>query len=606
MAQVIAFNLKKEEYVSIAEKALSDGDAEKSVSFINRALDVDPDYVKARLMLARVYSGLGAQALSNAVLFKTLGAHPGGDSEDRIFYNLAMNYLDLGQSDVAAYYLRDFGDDYDIEYIEEERNADDGFHVVYPRGEDYYEMLIERAYSLVREKRFDEAIEILKDVDPRSKSADAANHVVLVCYMMKNDLDRVIDSAKEMLRANPDSLAVKCTLATAYMMEEKQSDAYAVMDDILTKDYTRLEDILLLLPILVNLEMHPQVVKYTNRVLENLKLQPNTMIWLSQGLYNIGQRKEARRVMNRVKNIYGEYTSADYFLKLYDTNPPQIEYSMTLPYAERLNRYKTAENYLRMQTHDFARALANDPELKKLIKWVFEDGNEKLEFMFIARLDSVKNAWVDSFYRELLIKPDLSFELMSRLLSSLLDNGFILETAVVAQDRYKKIFICLPEAYYKLPHIFKDAVGYSVCDIIFTDEEPDFYLERLRWVVDSIARLDENGKLKFKRPQIEKVSRLRSMRTLVGVLLSKVYDDDENPRLSSINRYGLNERTFDKYSDIVFGSGDETKEFDEEYAKYKEDEVKNFTDGFDDFPDGFDPDFDPDFDGGDDDDDDDE
>ena len=53
-------------------------------------------------------------------------------------------------------------------------------------------MLISKAYELVRERKLDEAIALMDEVDPRSKSKNAANHIVLVCLMMKNDIDSVI------------------------------------------------------------------------------------------------------------------------------------------------------------------------------------------------------------------------------------------------------------------------------------------------------------------------------------------------------------------------------------------------------------------------------
>ena len=48
------------------------------------------------------------------------------------------------------------------------------------------------------------------------------------------------------------------------------------------------------------------------------------------------------------------------------------------------------------------------------------------------------------------------------------------------------------------------------------------------------------------------------MRTLVGVLLAKVYEEDDplNMRLLTIERYSLNTATFDKYYKIVFGEED--------------------------------------------------
>ena len=568
MAQIIGFNLSKEDYFNLADDAFSKGDSEKSIVNLNKALNVDDRFFEASLALATVYSSLGVWDLSNATLYKTLSKHPDKDTRDRIFYQLAMNFMDVNQPEVAEYYLQDIAEAYDIQMPEGDGNAtngiEGGFHVVYPKGEDYYEMLIERAYELVRARKFDDAIALMDEVDAHSKSKNAANHIVLVCLMMKNDIDSVIANAQKMLAENGDSLAVKCTLATAYLMEEKVQEAYEVLDEILQKDYKSMEDILMILPLLVNMDMHAEVVKYTRRVLENLDLQPNTMIWLSQGLYNLGQRDEARKVMVKVRNIFGEYSPADYFLELYKTEPEKVAYSMNLPYVERVRRYKVLDTVIKLSPVDLATVLdINDDDamqIKKLIEWAFRDDNENLKFLILDKLALVDCEWVDDFIREQLISVDLSFELMSRLLFCLVHektNKFCLNFDVVAQDRFKSIRYVLPGAYYKMPNVLRNAVSYCISDIVFTDEEPNVYLAKLTEIVNKIVRL-EDGKAKYTNPRYAKISTMKSMRTLVGVLLAKVYEEDDplNMRLLTIERYSLNTATFDKYYKIVFGEED--------------------------------------------------
>lgn len=568
MAQIIGFNLSKEDYFNLADDAFSKGDSEKSIVNLNKALNVDDRFFEASLALATVYSSLGVWDLSNATLYKTLSKHPDKDTRDRIFYQLAMNFMDVNQPEVAEYYLQDIAEAYDIQMPEGDGNAtngiEGGFHVVYPKGEDYYEMLIERAYELVRARKFDDAIALMDEVDARSKSKNAANHIVLVCLMMKNDIDSVIANAQKMLAENGDSLAVKCTLATAYLMEEKVQEAYEVLDEILQKDYKSMEDILMILPLLVNMDMHAEVVKYTRRVLESLDLQPNTMIWLSQGLYNLGQRDEARKVMVKVRNIFGEYSPADYFLELYKTEPEKVAYSMNLPYVERVRRYKVLDTVIKLSPVDLATVLdINDDDamqIKKLIEWAFRDDNENLKFLILDKLALVDCEWVDDFIREQLISVDLSFELMSRLLFCLVNektNKFCLNFDVVAQDRFKSIRYVLPGAYYKMPNVLRNAVSYCISDIVFTDEEPNVYLAKLTEIVNKIVRL-EDGKAKYTNPRYAKISTMKSMRTLVGVLLAKVYEEDDplNMRLLTIERYSLNTATFDKYYKIVFGEED--------------------------------------------------
>ena len=568
MAQIIGFNLSKEDYFNLADDAFSKGDSEKSIVNLNKALNVDDRFFEASLALATVYSSLGVWDLSNATLYKTLSKHPDKDTRDRIFYQLAMNFMDVNQPEVAEYYLQDIAEAYDIQMPEGDGNAtngiEGGFHVVYPKGEDYYEMLIERAYELVRARKFDDAIALMDEVDARSKSKNAANHIVLVCLMMKNDIDSVIANAQKMLAENGDSLAVKCTLATAYLMEEKVQEAYAVLDEILQKDYKSMEDILMILPLLVNMDMHAEVVKYTRRVLESLDLQPNTMIWLSQGLYNLGQRDEARKVMVKVRNIFGEYSPADYFLELYKTEPEKVAYSMNLPYVERVRRYKVLDTVIKLSPVDLATVLDikddDAMQIKKLIEWAFRDDNENLKFLILDKLALVDCEWVDDFIREQLISVDLSFELMSRLLFCLVNektNKFCLNFDVVAQDRFKSIRYVLPGAYYKMPNVLRNAVSYCISDIVFTDEEPNVYLAKLTEIVNKIVRL-EDGKAKYTNPRYAKISTMKSMRTLVGVLLAKVYEEDDplNMRLLTIERYSLNTATFDKYYKIVFGEED--------------------------------------------------
>lgn len=439
---------------------------------------------------------------------------------------------------------------------------DEGFRVVYPKGEDYYEMLISKAYELVRERKLDEAIALMDEIDPRSKSKAAANHIVLVCLMMKNDIDSVIANAQKMLAEDGDNLAVKCTLATAFLMENKMAEAYAVLDQILEKDYTNMEEILMILPILVNMEMHAQVVKYTRRVLEKLDLQPNTMIWLSQALYNLDQKEEARKVMLKVRTIFGEYSPADYFLQLYKQNPDKVAYSMNLPYVEKIARYKDLDKFLKMSPFELQLVIFDHDEqsahMKKLIEWAFTDDNENLKLLLVDKLALVNSQWVSDFLRRQLISTDLSFDLMSRLLFCLVqENTVRFKFDVVAQDRFKSIDMVFPNAFHKLGGILHGAVAYCVSDIVFTDEEPNMYLATLTNIVNSIVTLDESGKLKYSKPAYKRIANMRSVRTLIGVLLCKVYEDDaDDMREQTIERYNLNEKTFDKYYKMIFGEDD--------------------------------------------------
>ena len=557
MANIVDLKLTQNEYAALADKKILSGDTEGAIKYLKKALSVDDSCVEAEIKLANIYADLGAHQISNAVFYRALVSKPTPEQEDRIFYKLAHNFLDLGMLEVVAYYMRYFGDDFDPSVLENKEEKFNPFHLVSKTPDQYYEHLIEKAYQRIQERDFDGAIAIAEKIDKDSKAGDAANHITLVSYMMKNDVDRVIYEAKHMLEKE-DSLSVRSTLATALMIEERNTEAYDVVEEILKKDYNRLEEILIILPLLVSLNMHSHVIIYTRKALKHMPLQPNGLIWLSQALYNVGQKSEAKRIMHTVLDVYGDYAPADFYLDLYETNPIEVEYvqmmpNLKVPHTERFRRYKLIEEYSKLSDGDFDNALEYNEDLQRLIRWAFVDGNEKVTNLLLQRMSFAESKWLEGFYRQVLISPGLSFDAMSQILAYLLDGGYDLDFSVVTQDRFKDISLRLPEAFYNLPKVLREAVGYSLCDIIYTDEDPNTYINRLCDAVDNIVGLDSEGNVIYFIKKPEKLIRLRSAQTLAGVLLAYVYYDEDNPRIDSINRYDLNEKTFDKYYKILFG-----------------------------------------------------
>ena len=557
MANIVDLKLTQNEYVALADKKILSGDTEGAIKYLKKALSVDDSCVEAEIKLANIYADLGAHQISNAVFYRALVSKPTPEQEDRIFYKLAHNFLDLGMLEVVAYYMRYFGDDFDPSVLEDKEEKFNPFHLVSKTPDQYYEHLIEKAYQRIQERDFDGAIAIAEKIDKDSKAGDAANHITLVAYMMKNDVDRVIYEAKRMLEKE-DSLSVRSTLATALMIEERNTEAYDVVEEILKKDYNRLEEILIILPLLVSLNMHSHVIIYTRKALKHMPLQPNGLIWLSQALYNVGQKSEAKRIMHTVLDVYGDYAPADFYLDLYETNPIEVEYvqmmpNLKVPHTERFRRYKLIEEYSKLADGDFDNALEYNEDLQRLVRWAFVDGNEKVTNLLLQRMSFAESKWLEGFYRQVLISPGLSFDTMSQILAYLLDGGYDLDFSVVTQDRFKDISLRLPEAFYNLPKVLREAVGYSLCDIIYTDEDPNTYINRLCDAVDNIVGLDSEGNVIYFIKKPEKLIRLRSAQTLAGVLLAHVYYDEDNPRIDSINRYDLNEKTFDKYYKILFG-----------------------------------------------------
>ena len=97
MANIVKMQLSKDELLSLAERKLLSGDTEGAINYLNKALAEDDSFVEAQVKLASIYATLGAHQISNAVYYRALVSNPTPEQEDRIFYSLAQNFLELGQ-----------------------------------------------------------------------------------------------------------------------------------------------------------------------------------------------------------------------------------------------------------------------------------------------------------------------------------------------------------------------------------------------------------------------------------------------------------------------------------------------------------------------------
>ena len=170
--------------------------------------------------------------------------------------------------------------------------------------------------------------------------------------------------------------------------------------------------------------------------------------------------------------------------------------------------------------------------------------------MCLAR---VRNRSVEKLFRERLIGGDVSFDAMAIMLDYLLGGGISMEFDIVTQNRYKPVDFILPRTFHALPKHLRRAVYRSTCDIVYTDEDPTTYLERLATIVNDMTATDADGELVWKCKNGRKIGMLRSEETMVGVLLARVYFDDPDPDEDAMGRYDLNERTYYKYKKIFFG-----------------------------------------------------
>ena len=566
MAKILDFNLSTKQLVDLALEKYKKGDIIGSARYARSALKQNKRSAIAYGVLGCLFCDENEIELANKLLFK--GLHESKDYENtHLRRQLALNFLHLDMPEVAMYYTDDR--EMDIldtldSILDEDKESVPELYLSYPPTDEYYERLVTKAYELASGGDLASALDIVDGI-PREYD-DLTSKSKLVIYSMANDVDAIIAFSERMVAEGRDNLAVRCTLASAYLMKNREEEALEIATPILEKAGDDIEEMFMVLPIAVSLNMHGDIIKIIKTINDRPKFRSSRrlMIWYAQALYNIGQPEAARAIMSDLNEFYGEEAPAFYYLKEFAKNPEKVDYSLTLPQSGCMHNMNVLREIMLMSDDELAKFdkahQAVGDNLDYYVHWALVSGNKSLQNALLSRLVFYKRA--GEIMQNSLVSGELPYGVMNALIDAftmLNDRVHPVEFDIVAQDRFKHITFMLPRAMQQMPSTLQSAVLLSIADIVFTDEDPNFYLNRLVKLINGIVDVNSEGKLVYSNKSREKLSLARSADTLVGVFLAYVYEEDET-RESVIERYHLSAKLYDKYYKIIFGEDNDGKE----------------------------------------------
>ena len=85
MAKIYDFNLNEEQCLNLAYEAVESGDVKKSLMYVHKALELNPDNIEANFYLASIYSDLNAFDFSNDVICKILPKVKSKEEKERFY-----------------------------------------------------------------------------------------------------------------------------------------------------------------------------------------------------------------------------------------------------------------------------------------------------------------------------------------------------------------------------------------------------------------------------------------------------------------------------------------------------------------------------------------
>ncbi len=568
MAKIYDFNLTAKENLEFANHAFEHSEFEKAVGYATSSIKQNPDNIEAMVLLASIYSILGTLEQSNKWLYRAFARAKSYEEKMMVVSEIVKNCCQNDDMETAEFYLTSLGNrfreekvlgDLDMEVVEDavepelEFENEPEFTLVFPKSNEFYYEQIEKSHELVQERKFDEALQLLDEIDENCKFYNSACHLKLVCLLLKEDLDRVVLEAEQMLKNN-EYLPIRCTLITALMLQDKNDLAREMFDELTKKEYFSIEEMSVIMPLCVSFQLHEEVLKYAKRLIKITKCQPQTMLWMAQAQFNLGEKEDAKNTLVKVKNLYPEYDAIDYYLKaISNENTKNLEYCIGIPLTEIVDRQVRLKQVLFMENAELMAMIKTDSDFRNFLIWAFKETDGKPLTALVYKLNEVWCDFVSDLYIDTLITKDGETSVANAILLGMMQNASDIYTFITLNNRCKVIDMDVPKAFLKLPSMFQHAFVNATMENVSNIDDATDNLEFLTSYINSFATLNENGELEWLVPNGEKAMRFKSAKTLLAVMVFNSAFEDENDIKHICEFYDISIATFKKYWKLLNG-----------------------------------------------------
>ncbi|MDR3216194.1 MAG: tetratricopeptide repeat protein [Clostridiaceae bacterium] len=499
MAEIYEFNQNADTYAELGRAAIAEGDNERGVMLLNRALEMSPAHFKASLYLGKVYEAAEEYRIAIKVYMRALTK-----TTPLLMLKIAFCFLSEGDFEEANYYIDLFdssepADGYDFATVfepldedeieelgemlgadscddddweddddeDDEDETDNGkFHIV---GEDdtdemFKDLPIGLIHDLISDGEDQSALKILEKVAEDSPQRTTAYHIMFAIYTSNGQYDRIIEEGTRLLKKSRDE-GVLAAMAGAYLMTGDRAEAEKFARELLDKDPQNYRYIKSFMLPLAEAGDHKQNVEFFT-YLFNMRsdlLLPGML--LAEALFNDGHTADAIEKMKRVQALFGKYSDAAFYVKYFSdaaNHKRTIDYDLHIPESETAAQMKVLEKAHDEYLHEFDSAklrkkLLYDAEFVAAIKAGLRSShpdNARSAIFIIEQLADLGEMPLD-IIKEYLSEPFLNPVITAFLLTLLLSYQTNVDIPVVFVCKWQETNIMYPtKVFHSLPSVF--------------------------------------------------------------------------------------------------------------------------------------------------------
>lgn len=437
---------------NLADKFYNEGNYLSALRFAYRQLEEYGGDGDAYARLSDIYEGMSLNGSAVNWWFRFLDIADESDLPD-IYEGLAVNFLNLGNESISAFYYNKLIDVDDS--LPEESKFDivsafssakkSGFRFVYPPHLADYTQELTIGSRALKKGDCDRAIEELSKVEKGSKDFATAKEIQAVAYLLKGDPKSAETLCLEALEEKPDDVRVQSTLAAAYLEQNRETDSKEIAVKLAALLPDDVDDLYKVATVCCENGLHEEAYQKFCELDKRLPYEGRTLYFKAVSAFKSGHIKESEKALDELCTIYPEAEVAKYYLAelrnyregLIEKLPEMI-YFYHLPQEQREERCRTLIR-IGSCTQDEAILFGAIAESNGYFRWCFDEmdgGDQDLQYLAVVTAAHVR---ADEFLRDVLLDYEVMDFLKIEILRLFLERNEDIEVGLVLYNIYRRI-----------------------------------------------------------------------------------------------------------------------------------------------------------------------
>ncbi|HIR67445.1 MAG TPA: hypothetical protein IAB94_05315 [Candidatus Coproplasma avicola] len=430
MIKTQSIDLSEDRLLAMAADYVEEHNYIGALRMLNKNAELNGNAEDSYMLYAETFDDMGLYEKSVNGWFKYIDysfGYPDCDFSEA-YEGLAVNYLNMGEEEVAAFYYNKLLIETSAELSPENRQEiinnfivtrKPTLKIAYPPRLADVSGEMEKGVNLMRAGEYESAKAEFSKVGEGNKSYLAARNYIAMCDIIADKCDEAEQECNAVLKKYPDNIQALTTLAAVKNQQKKTEESRTLAQKLLSVGATSTEDLYKIATVCCENNMHEEAYNLFCKIEQELTYDSSVLYFKAVSAYNSGRKRESLDAFDTIQTIYWDAVTAKYYADFvrshlkegdedYKTNP--LSYFYRLPQEERESNIEILSAFVRL-SDKHAKSISDEIDITDCIRWCFDEGGEhgSYELKMLGAACAVKTAYCDDLLRDVLLdafQPD--------------------------------------------------------------------------------------------------------------------------------------------------------------------------------------------------------